>query len=134
MTAAMTEAVDAITAALDARDLPAAQAAFDEAVNGDQDAVSPLVKQLAETVVVPAGMVVWGFCIDLYANPYRSGYAWRCGGCPHAGVNYRTEGCAKWSAGQHVAEYHPTSPPEVVSYSDEAYWRVASTAEAGRAR
>lgn len=123
MTATLEQAVDTITTALDARDLPAAQTAFDEAVGGDQAAVEPLVRQLAETVTLPAGMVVYGFTIDMFANPHRSGYAWRCGDCPHtAGVNYRTENGAKWSAEQHVADYHVSRPPTVVSYLDETYW------------
>lgn len=126
MTATLTEAVDAITAALHVRDLPTAQRCFDETVNDDQAVVEPLVRQLAETVALPAGMVVYGFAIDMFANPHRSGYAWRCGACPHAaGVNYRTENGAKWSADQHVADYHVGRPPMVVSYLDEAYWDAA---------
>ena len=131
MTATHTSSVDAIIDCLDARDLPGAQRHFDEAVGHIQAAVAPLVRQLASTVIIPKGMVVWGFGIDVYANPYRDGYAWRCGDCPHAaGVNYRTENGAKRSAEQHVADNHPGRPPTVVSYLDEAYWRAVDAAEA----
>lgn len=71
MTATLDRAVDAITTALDARDLPAARTAFDKAVGGDQAAVEPLVRRLAETVALPPGMVVYGFAIDMFANPHR---------------------------------------------------------------
>jgi hypothetical protein len=125
VTATLDRAVDAIATALDARDLPAARTAFDKAVGGNQAAVEPLVRRLAETVALPPGMVVYGFAIDMFANPHRSGYAWRCGDCPHtAGVNYRTENGAKWSAEQHVADDHVGRPPTVVSYLDEAYWQA----------
>jgi hypothetical protein len=124
VTDTLTEAVDAITTALDARDLPAAQSAFDEAVGGDQAAVGPLVRQLAATVTLPPGMVVWGFALDVWANPYRDvdEYAWRCGDCRWTASHYRTERNAKRSARQHVADCHPDQPPTVVSYLDEMYW------------
>lgn len=121
--------VDAITTALDARDLPAARTAFDVAVGGDQADEGPLVRQLAKSVVIPRGMVVWGFSIDIWANPYRDGYAWRCGNCRCVGVNYATDTGAQQSAEQHVADHHRSQPPTVVSYLDEAYWRAVDAAE-----
>lgn len=132
MTATLDRAVDAIAAALVARDLTAAQRAFDMAVGGDRAAVGPLVQRLAATVVIPPGMVVWGFGLDIWANPYRDvdEYAWRCGDCRWTASHYRTENGAQESAKQHVADHHRGQPSTVVSYLDETYWDAVSTAEA----
>jgi hypothetical protein len=57
----------------------------------------------------------------VFANPFREGFAWRCGRClrafrtggpdPKAGVNYKTlRGSAK-GANQHSAEDHAGSVP-----------------------
>lgn len=121
-TGTLARAVDAIAAALHARDLPAARARFDEASRLPEVQVTErLVRQLSETVVIPSGMVVWGFGIDVWANPYRDGYAWRCGNCRWTGSNYATDTGAQGAAEQHVADHHRSRPPTVVSYLDEAY-------------
>ena len=122
-------AVEAITARLDARDLDGARRLFDDAVQGDQEAVEPLVQQLAATVTVPPGMVVWGFGLDVWANPYRDPdeVAWRCGGCPWTASHYKTDQAARASAELHVAEEHG-GRLAVVSYLDETYWQAVEAA------
>lgn len=132
----LTDMADAIADRLYARDLPGAKKLFDEAVNGDQEAVEPLVRQLAATTIVPAGMLVWGFGLDIWANPYRDPdeYAWRCGDCPWTASHYKSDQAARTSAEQHVAEHHASRPPKIVSYLDEAYWDAVDAAEGAKVR
>jgi hypothetical protein len=125
MTATLTQAVDTITECLDARDLAGARHRFDTAVQGRPEVAGALVMQLAATVVIPPGMVVWGFGIDVWANPHRYGYAWRCGACPWTGNNYRTADGSRNAAGLHVTEHHLNHRIAVVEYCSDAYWRAA---------
>lgn len=125
MTAALAETADTIAGLLGTRDLDGARRAFDVAVQGRQEAVEPLVQQLAATVTVPPGMLVWGFGLDIWANPYRDvdERAWRCGGCRWTASHYKTDRACQASAEKHVAEHHD-GPIAVVSYLDEAYWEA----------
>lgn len=125
----ITATADSIAELLHVRDLPAARKVFDDAIDNDPDrtvhgAAQALVRQLAATVIIPKGMLVWGFGLDIWANPYRDPdeYAWRCGDCPWTASHYRTEAAAQRSAEQHVADHHPDQPLTVVSYLDETYW------------
>lgn len=120
-TSTLTEAVDAITAALDNRDLAGAWRCFD-ATATDSGTVAALVQQLAATVTIPAGMVVWGYGLDVWANPYRAPdeRAWRCGGCRWTASLYKTDQAALASAGKHNAEHHG-GRLLVVSCLDEVY-------------
>ncbi|WP_049562264.1 hypothetical protein [Nonomuraea sp. SBT364] len=129
MTGRLAAAVEAITDALHARNLDKARTLFDEAVHGRQELVEPLVRRLAATVTVPAGMVVWGFGLDIWANPYRDPdeTAWRCGGCRMTASHYKTDRAARRSAEKHVAEVHG-GRLAVVSYLDEAYWAAVEAA------
>lgn len=122
-------AVDAITARLDERDLDGARRLFDDAARGGQEAVEPLMQQLAATVHLPPGMVVWGFGLDIWANPYRDPdeMAWRCGGCRWTASHYRSDQAARESAERHVTEEHG-GRLTVVSYLDEAYWQAVEAA------
>jgi hypothetical protein len=129
VTADLVDAVDAVTAALDARDLDKARTLFDEAVQGQQEGLDRLVRRLAATVVLPPGLVVWGFGIDVWANPHRFDYATRCGGCRWTASNYVTERAARVAAERHVAEDHRGRPFKVVCYSDDAYWVAVDAAE-----
>jgi hypothetical protein len=131
MTAALAETVDAITDRLDARDLDGARKAFDAAVQGHQEVVEPLVQQLAATVTVPPGMVVWGYALDVWANPYRDPdeRAWRCGGCRWTASHYKTDRACQASAEKHVDEHHHGSEIAVVSYLDDTYWAVVEASE-----
>lgn len=128
MTARLASAVEAITDALDARNLDKARSLFDEAVQGRQGLVEALVRKLAATVATPPGLVVWGFGIDIWANPHRFDYAWRCGGCRWTGSNYTTDTGARTAAERHVVEDHARKPLDVVSYLDEAYWDAVEAA------
>lgn len=65
VTEILASAVDAIVDCLDARDLHGARQLFDDAVQGRQETVEPLVQRLAATVTIPPGMVVWGFGLDI---------------------------------------------------------------------
>jgi hypothetical protein len=115
--AALDQAVDAILDRLDAQDLPGARSHFDAATQGKREAVEVLVKQLAATVATPLGVVVWGHGIDVWANPHRFDYAWRCGGCRWTGSNYVTDHAAR--SGGRLA---------VVWYCDDAYWDAVDAA------
>ena len=129
MTARLAGVAEAIADSLQARDLDKACALFDEATGGRQDLVEVLVRRLAATVVLPAGMVVWGFGRDVFANPHRFDYAARCGGCRWAAVNYVTEQAARAAAERHVVEDHAARPLAVVSYLDREYWQTVEAAE-----
>lgn len=128
--------VDAIADLLYARDLPGAKKLFDDAVHGDQTVVEPLVRQLAATTIVPSGVLVWGFGLDIWANPYRDPdeRAWRCGDCPWTASHYKSDRAAQASAEQHVAEHHASRPPKVLWYCDDAYWQAVEAAEEGATR
>lgn len=119
----LAQAVDAIADRLHERDLDGARQLFDDAAQGRQEVMESLARRLAATVVRPAGMVAWGFGLDIWANPYRDPdeVAWRCGGCPQTGSHYKTDRAAQESAERHVAEDHG-GRLAVVSYLDEAYW------------
>jgi len=124
-------AVTDIADALDDRDLPRARRHFDAATKGQpEDAMTGFLKQLAATVALPKGMVLYGFGIDVWANPHRSDHAWRCGDCPWTGSNYATAEGARAAAEGHAAEYHPNRPPAVVDYCGDAYWKAVEAAEA----
>ncbi|MFI6513324.1 hypothetical protein ACIBCT_37460 [Streptosporangium sp. NPDC050855] len=110
MTASLAQVADDIAAALHDRDLHRARAAFDRAVHDNQAALQMLLKELAATVEIGAGTVVVGFGIDVWANPYRDGYAWRCGCCRWSGSNYLTAPAARRAANKHADEHKQSRP------------------------
>ncbi|MFG1753373.1 hypothetical protein [Streptosporangium sandarakinum] len=114
----MTRTVEDILDALDNRDLPTAREHFDRAVCGTPSAVTDLLKQLAATVPIPTGMIVFGFGIDIWNNPHRDGYAWRCGDCRWTGSNYPSMPAARTAAQEHAANHQAAgkSVPAVVEY------------------
>lgn len=116
----LAQAVMDITAALDRVDLHVARRHFDHAAQGRPDLVEDLVKQLAATVEIPQRTIVWGIGIDVWANPYRSDYAWRCGDCSWTGSNYTTDQRARNAAEKHAAEHLAASgrAPKVVKYGE----------------
>lgn len=130
MTATLASTADAIADRLHQRDLDGARRLFDDALQGQQQAVEFLVRKLAATVTLPAGMVVWGFGLDMWANPHRDvdETAWRCGSCRSVGVNYRSDRAARAAAERHAAEDHG-GRLVVVSYLDEAYWQAVEAVE-----
>lgn len=123
---------DRIADALYGRDLPLARRLFD-AATADPESVERLVRQLAATVTLPPGMVVWGFGLDIWANPNRDAEerAWRCGGCRWTASHYRTDRAAVSSAEEHNTEHH-RGGLTVVSYLDGAYWDAVEASYVGR--
>jgi hypothetical protein len=101
----LTQAVAEIGDALDARDLPTARAVFDRAVQGRKETLDELVQRLAKDVTIPAGAIVTGYGIDVWNNPWRYDFAWRCGDCRSNGSNYETEDAARAAAEEHAAEH-----------------------------
>ncbi|MGW4791156.1 hypothetical protein ACWEPC_01910, partial [Nonomuraea sp. NPDC004297] len=75
MTVVLAETADAIADRLHERDLDGARCLFDSAADSPAT-VEKLARELAATVVLPAGMVVWGFGLDIWANPYRDVDEW----------------------------------------------------------
>ncbi|KAB8186839.1 hypothetical protein FH608_045940 [Nonomuraea phyllanthi] len=132
MSAALAESAEEIADRLHDRDLDGARKLFDT-LAVDDATVSRLVRQLAKTVTILAGMVVWGYALDVWANPRRDvdERAWRCGGCRMTASHYTTDRAATASAGKHVAEHHG-GRLAVVSYLAEAYWDAVEAAEYGR--
>ncbi|WP_405149410.1 hypothetical protein OG589_14420 [Sphaerisporangium sp. NBC_01403] len=116
-----TQTVTDITAALDDRDLQTARRHFDHATQGRRDAVEGLVKQLAATVDIPKRTIVWGHGIDVWGNPHRYDFAWRCGDCRWTGSNYTTDRGARTAAGKHAAEHRAKGEPvpAVLQYGEE---------------
>lgn len=108
MTDSLAQVAKAIADALHDRDLPVARGHFDRAVQGRQVVLGALVKRLAESVEVPEGTIVVGFGIDVWGNPHRYDYAWRCGDCPWTGSNYTTSRAARRAAEKHAEEHHST--------------------------
>lgn len=86
---------------------------------GRSEAATDLLKQLAATVEIPRRTIVWGHGIDVWANPHRDDYAWRCGDCPWTGSNYTTGRCARTAAEKHAAE-HSDQGTTVVEYGEAA--------------
>lgn len=117
-------AADRVVDALYERDLEGARARFGEVVKGASKAtVDEFLKVLAATVELPEGAVVWGFGIDIWSNPHRHDFAWRCGGCRWTGSNYRTGRAARDAATEHAGEHSPAL--KVEAFGDEEYAAAA---------
>ncbi|GHH61895.1 hypothetical protein GCM10017673_00010 [Streptosporangium violaceochromogenes] len=117
------QTVEAILDALDNRDLTAAREHLHRIVHGNPSAVTDLLKRLAATVAIPAGLVVFGFGIDIWANPHRHDYAWRCGDCPWTGSNYRSMAAARSTAEEHAHDHRAEGKPVpvVVEYGSDLH-------------
>ncbi|WP_433357951.1 hypothetical protein ACQP25_45230 (plasmid) [Microtetraspora malaysiensis] len=111
MSYTLAQAVDEITAAVADADLVVAQQHFDRVVDGDPVRLNDLVKRLAATVELSTRTIIWGFGTDVWANPYRHDYAWRCGDCPWTGSSYRTERGARSAANRHAEEHRAAGEP-----------------------
>ncbi|MFN2636943.1 MAG: hypothetical protein ABR585_07955 [Gemmatimonadaceae bacterium] len=111
MTSSLDQAVEDIADALYDRDLTAARRHFDHSVQGRKTVLDALVKKLAATVEIPKGAILVGFGIDVWSNPYRSGYAWRCGDCPWTGSNYKTAPASQRAADEHAADHREKGEP-----------------------
>lgn len=128
-------AVQAIADALDDRDLPRARQHYDAATRDlSEEAMTTFLRELAGTVALPHAVVLYGFGIDVWANPHRVDYAWRCGDCPWTGSNYATAEGARAAAEKHAADYHRSRPPKVVNYLDDEYWDAVEAADTSSTR
>ncbi|MBB4917407.1 hypothetical protein [Streptosporangium saharense] len=125
--ATYSEAVEAILDALDDRDLTTAREHFRRAVHGNPAAVTGLLKFLAAAVTIPAGLVVVGAGIDIWANPHRADWAWRCGDCPWTGSNYRSLAVARSAAQEHAHDHQSGGAPVpvVVEYGSDPHTEKA---------
>lgn len=99
--------VEAITELINDGDLQGAALVLQVSVgNHGEDAVLPA---LARSLTVPVGTVLYGPGADVWRNPLRTDWAWRCGDCPQTGSLYLTERGAQEAAEKHAAE-HPMPP------------------------
>lgn len=97
--------VKAVIAAIARGDIDTAQEAFASAAR--RTSVSDIARDVCEATRPPAGTLVVGPSLLVYANPYRGDtFSWRCGSCPWTANNYKTRKGAEKSAGEH-AEGHP---------------------------
>ncbi|MER7131333.1 hypothetical protein [Streptosporangium saharense] len=112
----LAQAVEDIGDALDARDLDLAHDLFDRAAQGRQERMEALVQALAADVTIPIGAVIVDFGIDVWNNPHRTGFAWRCGDCPWTGSNYTTEHAARAAAEEHARGHR--SVPRVGTFNE----------------
>ncbi|WP_436764373.1 hypothetical protein [Streptosporangium sp. V21-05] len=129
MTASLAQVAADVTGALRDRDLERARGHFDRAVQGNEEVLSALLKELAATIEIPVGVVVVGFGIDVWNNPWRDGYAWRCGSCRWTGSNYLTPRTAQSAATKHAAE-HQEPKPTVCDYAEMLSATPAATVAA----
>jgi hypothetical protein len=75
---------------------------------------SELERQMGNWREIPPGTVMYGTFDDVYFPGYRPGFAWRCGDCIAAGVNYTSDATAARGAKTHRDNEHPASRVEPV--------------------
>jgi hypothetical protein len=98
-------AVKTVISAITRGDIDTAQRAFTIAAN--KTTVSDVARALGRASHPPAGSIVVGPSLIVYANPYRDdNYSWRCGDCRWTANNYKTRRGAEKSASEHAGE-HP---------------------------
>lgn len=98
-------AAQTVIAAIVRGDLDTAQRAFRTAAI--QTSTSEITRALGRAVHPPAGTIIVGSSLYVYANPFRGDtYSWRCGSCTWTANNYKTRRGAEKSAAKH-AEEHP---------------------------
>ncbi len=121
------QAVDDIVAALNVGDLQAARHYFDLAARNAPDEIAALLKQLAAAVNIPRGAIVCGAGIDVWGNPHRDDFAWRCGNCPWTGSGYQSARGARTGAERHgAAHWENGEPVPAVREYDETQPRGAA--------
>jgi hypothetical protein len=104
----------AIVRAIRADDLDTARDMFRAASRSTT--VHDLVMDLSALVEPKHGEITVGLMHLVLGNPFRDGWAWRCGQClhvyrnggklPSAGVNYKTQRVAITAARKHATEEH----------------------------
>jgi hypothetical protein len=101
----MNQLTTAVIAAITRGDIPAAQESFIAAAR--RSSVGEAARDLGKATPPPAGSIVVGSSMHVYANPFRGDtFSWRCGDCPWTANNYKTRRGAERSANEHAAE-HP---------------------------
>jgi hypothetical protein len=86
-------------------DIDTAQETFAAAAR--RTSVGEVARALGQATPPPAGTIIVGPSLIVYANPYRDdNYSWRCGDCPWTANNYKTRRNAEKSASKHAQE-HP---------------------------
>jgi hypothetical protein len=95
----------AVIAAIARGNIDTAQELFAAAAR--RTSVSDIARAVAQAVLPPAGSIIVGPSMLVYANPYRDdNYSWRCGDCPWTANNYKTRRGAEKSANEHAGN-HP---------------------------
>jgi hypothetical protein len=95
----------AVIAAIARGDIDTAQRVFRSAA--ERTSISEIVQTVAKAAPPPAGSIIVGSSMNVYANPFRDDtYSWRCGSCPWTANNYKTRRGAERSANEHAGE-HP---------------------------
>jgi hypothetical protein len=94
-----------VIAAIARGDIDTAQEAFRSLAQ--RTSVGEAAQTLGRAAHPPAGAIIVGTSMAVYANPFRGDtYSWRCGSCPWTANNYKTRRGAEKSADEHAGE-HP---------------------------
>lgn len=86
----------AVIAAIARGDIEAAQRAFK--IAADKASVGEIARAVSEAAPPPAGTIIAGPAMLVWANPFREDYGWRCGSCPWTAGLYKTRRNAEKSA------------------------------------
>jgi hypothetical protein len=95
-----------IVALLDAGDLHATRPLIHPVATGHEYAFRRLNFELSALAAPRPGIVMLGLSTLVWGNPYRSGHSWRCGDCPHTGVDYKDAQAAQRAARGHITKHH----------------------------
>jgi hypothetical protein len=76
---------------------------------------SQIEREMGNWTEIPPGSILYGTFDDVYFPGYRPGYAWRCGDCIMAGVNYTSARTACRGAEAHRDKEHPGSTVRAVA-------------------
>jgi len=85
-------------------DIDTAQHAFKIAAH--KTSIGETTRAVSEASPPPAGTIIVGPAMLVWANPFREDYGWRCGSCPWTAGLYKTRRGAEKSAAKHAGE-HP---------------------------
>jgi hypothetical protein len=97
--------ISAVIAAIAHGDIDTAQEVFRSAA--ERTSIGEIAQAAGKAVHPPAGTIIVGTSMAVYANPFRGDtYSWRCGSCPWTANNYKTRRGAETSASEHAGE-HP---------------------------
>lgn len=97
--------IKTIIAAIARGDIDTAQRAF--TIEARKTSPGAVARAVCQATQPPAGTIIVGPSMLVYANPYRDdNYSWRCGSCRWTANNYKTRRGAEKSANEHAGE-HP---------------------------